>query len=243
MCTITGAPATQTLNCPETGTFTLAATDSQTVHVTSPTAPGVCAIVANTATAEMAADPATAVASIVVTCPSSVSTTPSRASGPVGLAVHDTADVSNGQPPPGGSVTFAIYTPGDGQCTNNLVASNPGFQNVPLTNGRAASPDYITTQTGIYQWVATYTGDPVHSGSAGTCGDPIEQVTVTETTNPPAPTDRRAHHVHDAPGHTSPTGTSPSMMIIAGLTVAGLGATALFVGRLVDRRNTRQRRA
>ena len=65
----------------------------------------------NTATADLTApDPATAVASIAVTCPSSMSTTPSHASGPVGLAVHDTAlEASNGQPPPGGSVTFAIY--------------------------------------------------------------------------------------------------------------------------------------
>ena len=59
-CVITGAPPTQTLNCPETGTFTLPAAQSQVVHVTSPTAEGVCAVVNNTATAVLAEDPVSA---------------------------------------------------------------------------------------------------------------------------------------------------------------------------------------
>ena len=230
-CSVAGSPPTQTLDC---GTFTLAADESQTVHLTSPTAAGVCAVVANTATAALAGDPVTATSSITVTCPTSIDTTPSHASGQVGLAVHDTADVSGGQPAPGGTVDFALYPPGDQDCTHNLLATNASFHNVALTNGQATSPAYTTTQTGIYQWVATYSGDKLHHASAGACSDPSEQVTIEESHTPQGTTTPDAEPPPTPPLATTGTDLLHLAILAIALTTAGallLATTTLMTPR------------
>ncbi len=237
-CTIAGAPPSETLGC---GTFTLEAGQSQTVHVTSPTAPDACGTVTNTATTAL--DAVGATATIAVICPSSISSTPSHASGPVGLAVHDTAVVaSSGQAPPTGAVSFAIYAPGDTQCSNNLVAGVASFQNVPLTAGQASSPDFVTTQAGVYQWIATYSGDAVHTGSAGTCGDRTEQVVITAIVSPPIQIPLPPIPTAPPPASLPATGSSPFSMLIVGLAFVGLGGTLLSTTTRVGRRNMRRRR-
>jgi hypothetical protein len=117
----------------------------------------------------------------------SLSTTPNVPSGAVGVAIHDTAKVSGGSNPTG-TVTFALYGPGDSTCQTNLLANQPSFT-VSLTNGQASSPDFTTTGIGVYQWVATYNGDANNAAASGACGDTTEQVVtaavLAETSLPP----------------------------------------------------------
>ena len=177
-CTITGAPPSETLGC---GTFTLAAGQSQTVHVTSPTAAGVCAVLDNTATATSPiAGSGTGQGSVTVQCTTAVTTTPSAVQVSPGTPIHDTVVVTDGNVAPTGTVTFALYGPGDTTCQTNLV-SGPGFVDVPLSPTGATSGDFVPTTLGLYQWVVSYGGDPLHRPSAGTCADASEQVGVVST--------------------------------------------------------------
>ena len=235
-CSITGAPPAQTLDC---GTFTLAAGESQTVHLTSPTSPQACMVVDNTATAALAGDRATATSSITVSCPTSMVTTASSANGPVGVVIRDTAEVTGGQPPPTGTVKFALYAPGDLHCTRNLLAENSDSRDVLMANGQATSLDYTTTETGTYQWVATYNGDDVHQPAEGSCGDPSEQVTLepgftTQVTAPPATQSPVASSLAN-------TGVGLPPLMIAVITLIGAGALLLGTTSLVTQRNRRRR--
>ena len=128
-CTITGAPPTETLGC---GTFTLAAGESQTVHVTSPTAPDVCAVLDNTATATSPIAPdQTSHDSVTVQCPAAVTTAIHDAvhapvtSVPAGTTVHDQATVTGGSGTPTGTVTFSWFT--NGTCTAPAAATSTPF--------------------------------------------------------------------------------------------------------------------
>ena len=124
-CTITGAPPTQTLDC---GTFTLAAGQSQIVHVTSGDGPDACAVLDNTATATSPiVGDETGHDSITVLCPTAVTTTPSAAQVSLGTPIHDTVVVTDGNPVPTGTVSFALYGPGDTTCLTNLVGG-PGIR-------------------------------------------------------------------------------------------------------------------
>jgi hypothetical protein len=116
--------------------------------------------------------------SVVVTKASPTIVTTASTGGPVGTQIHDTAQVSGGANPTG-TVTFFLYAPNDQTCTNN---ENEGFVQkvvVPLgANGSAssASKPYTTTDVGIYNWVATYSGDANNTSATTACTD--EQVTV-----------------------------------------------------------------
>jgi hypothetical protein len=100
----------------------------------------------------------------------SITTTPS-AGGVVGTPIHDTATVSGGHSPTG-TVTFALYAPGDTTCTGtNLVGGDSAFSNVPLAGATAVSPDHTTAQAGVYHWVATYNGDAANVSVTSGCAD------------------------------------------------------------------------
>ena len=110
----------------------------------------------------------------------SISTSASPASGTVGVVISDTATLSGGLSPTG-TVSFALFGPGDTTCAGaNLVAALSGFANVPLSGGSASSAGYTTAQTGTFNWVATYNGDANNNAVASTCG--AEAVTVLPTT-------------------------------------------------------------
>jgi hypothetical protein len=106
-----------------------------------------------------------------------LTTSPSPTQGSVGMAMHDTATVTSAVPV-SGTVSFALYAPGDTSCENDLLAGQASFKSVPLVNGVATSPDYTTTLIGVYQWAASYSGDAANSPAKGACPDPTEQVTT-----------------------------------------------------------------
>ena len=127
-------------------------------------------------------NPATSACSFeqVVVKPASpaISTIPSPTSGNVGVVISDKANVTGGNSPTG-TVTFALYGPGDTSCTGtNLVAGHSGFANVALTGGSATSAGFTTTQVGTYNWTASYSGDSNNNPAVSACG--TEQVTVTK---------------------------------------------------------------
>jgi len=110
---------------------------------------------------------------IVIGQAQSVITTVPSAGGPVGTAITDTATLSGGFNPTG-TVTFALFEPGDAAC-----AGPPLFTSTNPLSGRTAGSDaFVTAAVGEYRWIATYNGDANNAGIASGCQD--EPVTVTK---------------------------------------------------------------
>ncbi len=149
-----------------------------------------------------------------------IATTPQPASGAVGVAIADVAKVSGGSNP-GGTVTFALYGPGDTTCSSNLIdklaaADRAKFVNVPMSGGSATSGSYTTTDVGVYQWVASYSGDPNNLGSAGACGDTTEQVVTAAVL---------------AEVSLPPTGSIPIVLMLIGFPLMAIGLALRALGR------------
>lgn len=100
----------------------------------------------------------------------SITTAASPASGPLGTAIADSATVSGGFNPTG-TVTFALYGPGDSSCTGPNLLSGAGFADVPLNGSLASSVVFTPTAVGTYNWVATYNGDANNNPVSSKCGD------------------------------------------------------------------------
>jgi hypothetical protein len=126
----------------------------------------------------MAAHSACGSESVVVGKAAPTIVTTASDGGPVGTQIHDTAQVSGGANPTG-TVTFFLYPPSDQTCTNNENAGWVQKVTVPLgSNGSASSAGtpYTTTEVGVYNWIAVYSGDSNNKGATTACTD--EQVTV-----------------------------------------------------------------
>ncbi len=166
-----------------------------------------------------------------------ISTTPAPASGIVGVIISDSASVSGGVSP-SGTVTFALFGPGDTTCAGpNLVASLSGFANVPLSGGSASSAGYATTQVGTFRWQASYSGDSNNNPAVSGCN--AEQVTIQPATPAistfPSPTQGTVGVViHDnasVTGGFSPTGTVSFALFAPGdTTCAGANLVAGLSG-------------
>jgi hypothetical protein len=102
-----------------------------------------------------------------------ISTTPS---GPVpaGGVVSDSAHLAGGAAP-SGTVSFALFGPGDTTCATP-IATRTGT----LTSGTATSGGVTVGAAGTYNWVATYSGDAHNSPATSPCGS--ETVVVTAQT-------------------------------------------------------------
>lgn len=100
----------------------------------------------------------------------SISTLATPTDGALGSTISDSATVSGGLNPTG-TVTFALYGPGDTTCTGPNLVSGAGFANVPLNGGSATSAGFTPTATGVYNWVATYSGNANNTSVSSKCGD------------------------------------------------------------------------
>src|ERR1700680_4506844 len=115
--------------------------------------------------------------------PTSIDTVPSNAKGaPVGTALTDSGTVIGNDPT--GNLRFYLFGPGNPTCNFEQVsASAPHgwiFMAGPiaLVDGKASvpAPGFVTTQTGVYRWVADYGGDSNNTEARSECGN--EAVTI-----------------------------------------------------------------
>ncbi len=94
---------------------------------------------------------------------------------PAGGRISDSATLTGGFAPTG-SVTFALYGPGDATCSNALHSTT-----VPVgAGGVSHSGDVGAGAAGTYNWVATYSGDLNNLPVSSACGS--EPVVITAQT-------------------------------------------------------------
>jgi hypothetical protein len=112
-----------------------------------------------------------AVSRIAQARPSIAGTVPHRIA--VGTSFRDTATLQGGYVP-GGTITFRIYGPVKGGCTE------PAFVNtVAVTgNGRFSSDPFVTLRTGRYSFVASYSGDTSNQAASEPCDSAAQVVQV-----------------------------------------------------------------
>jgi hypothetical protein len=136
-----------------------------------------------------------------------ISTKPAPSSALVGQPLKDTALVTGGRNPTG-TVKFELFA--SANCTGSPVFASSD----PLDAAHSARSDpYTTTQAGMYEWVAVYTGDAANAPDTSACGS--EPVTVspaqpTISTKPVKSSVAVGQSLQDTAkvsGGTSPTGT------------------------------------
>jgi hypothetical protein len=121
-----------------------------------------------------------------------ITTTPNPSSGPVGTVLFDSATLSDGVNPTG-TITFKLFGP------NNLTCSgDPIFTNIVPVSGNgtySTTAGFHTTAAGIYNWVATYSGDPNNSSVSDVCGNEVVVITIIRISTKPIPSSARLGNV------------------------------------------------
>jgi hypothetical protein len=112
------------------------------------------------------------------TSSATMTTAVSASSIKLGGSVNDAATLTGGTTPTG-SLVFKLFGPSDPTCSAAPAYVSPA-QTVS-GDGVYDSPTFMPTATGTYSWVAEYSGDSNNAPVTTACGDPKEQVTVTET--------------------------------------------------------------
>jgi hypothetical protein len=110
------------------------------------------------------------------------------ASGAVsfGGAIYDTAHLSGGENPTG-TITFKLYGASDTGCSEPPVFTSTV---TVAGNNDYTSASFVPPTTGVYRWVASYSGDAINNPAGPTaCGDTAETAVVRPPTiTPVAPT-------------------------------------------------------
>ena len=115
--------------------------------------------------------------------------TQSSAAAQTGGAISDSAKLTgtDTSSPAGGTITWTLYRFDTGtavsasSCTSSAQVSTPSPLTAPVHgDGTYTSPSFSPTQSGLYQWVATYGGD-AHNFTTGAvgCGQAGEQTQWT----------------------------------------------------------------
>src|SRR5207249_1619498 len=99
----------------------------------------------------------------------------------VGANIHDTAHLSAGFAPLGGSIAFKDYARGHTTCpTPTSVTPDVSVSGA----GDYVSANFTTTQTGVYRWRAFYSGDANNNAVSTPCNDSNESSPVNPATPP-----------------------------------------------------------
>jgi hypothetical protein len=149
---------------------------------------------------------------VAVTKASPSMTTNASPAVPVGGVVSDSANLAGEFGPTSGTVTFALYAPGDASCAGTPVLRSTVAINA---DGTATSGSFTADAAGTYRWVAIYSGDANNVAAAGACDDANEQVAVGKVTpavvSAPSPAatvgDAVAHSISLNGEHSPVTGT------------------------------------
>jgi hypothetical protein len=105
-----------------------------------------------------------------------IATSLSASAVATGTAVHDSAKLTGAATGAGGTVTYTVY--GGTTCAGSPVFAPPG---VSVVGGVVPNSTDFTSQTpGIYNWLATYSGDSADASATTKCGD--ETFTVSTAT-------------------------------------------------------------
>ena len=90
---------------------------------------------------------------------------------------------------PTGTITFRLYGPNDATCSGGAIAAST---RAVMGSGSYVSDPYTATATGVYRFVATYSGDASFGLAASACTEPNAAVAVEPV---PAPTLARTFSV------------------------------------------------
>ena len=109
-------------------------------------------------------------------------TTQASGTVPIGGTVSDVATVTGAEGvTPTGTVTFALYGPGDSTCsTSNVTLSGPRPLTGSAGSATASSGDFTPAAPGTYRWTASYSGDANYAPVTTPCNDANESVVVTQ---------------------------------------------------------------
>jgi len=105
-----------------------------------------------------------------------LTTTPSETTGRIGDTLSDTATLSGATSDAGGTISFYLFAPGD-DCSE-LGTAVYSSTDVPVegndtyssTDGTASGSN-VTTQAGVYHWLAKYSGDDNNDPASSKCSD------------------------------------------------------------------------
>ncbi len=136
-----------------------------------------------------------------------------QASGPTTLgATFSDAAVLSGGSSPTGTMTFAVFGPND----NTGCDVTPTFTATVAVNGAGTytSPAFTPVALGVYNIVASYSGDAGNSPVKTACDDPAETVvvgpaqpTISTTASPSVPVQGNLSDAATLPGAFNPTGS------------------------------------
>ncbi|MGH9125085.1 MAG: hypothetical protein ACRDZ8_10225, partial [Acidimicrobiales bacterium] len=103
-------------------------------------------------------------------------TTQASPNAVLGGSIFDTATLTGGANVEQGNITFTIFGPG-GVADCNATALNTSTAFVD-GDGSYNSPPFVPSQPGTYEFLASYSGDPLNAPVTTHCGDPGESVVV-----------------------------------------------------------------
>ncbi|WP_166388832.1 choice-of-anchor A family protein [Catellatospora methionotrophica] len=109
-------------------------------------------------------------------------TTSASSNVTLGGQVSDTATLAGGEDPTG-MIMFNLYGPDDATCAGPAV-----FTSSVTVDGDGVYPsdDFTPTATGVYRWIASYSGDANNAGVSTLCNDANESVVVGPAVVTPA---------------------------------------------------------
>ena len=106
-----------------------------------------------------------------------IATSVAAATIALGQTTSDSATVSGRVNPTAfGTVSFALYGPGDVECGNPIFSPSPIA--LPAAGNTVSSPSFQPDEIGTYFWRAFYSGDANNAGVSASCGDANETVVV-----------------------------------------------------------------
>ena len=106
---------------------------------------------------------------------------PNRRIRAAGLQIYDTATLSNGTQPTG-EIRFELFGPNDANCSRTPVFTTA---TIVTGNGTYNSEPFTATASGVYRWLAEYSGDANNTATGRTsCDDAAERVQVTLPAEP-----------------------------------------------------------
>jgi hypothetical protein len=91
----------------------------------------------------------------------------------VGFTIFDHTNLSGGAAP-SGTISFALYGPGDTSCTTPIYTAAVAVSGTGSDN----SPTYVTQAAGTYHWIAAYGGDGANTAARTACDAPAQAVIV-----------------------------------------------------------------